>query len=108
MGRGLTGCILGLAYPTALVVKGVVALPGLQQVADTAFVLSSATSSFGLIALFSRFGAPRSALFGSLAAKAYGIYLVHYVFIIWLQFCCSASGHLRLSKQRLFSPARWG
>lgn len=77
---------LAWLIPTAFIVKDIVAFPGLQQLADIAFVLCSATSSFGLIALFSRFCAGRSALFESLSVKAYGIYLVHYVFIIWLQY----------------------
>jgi glucans biosynthesis protein C len=78
---------LAWLIPTALIVKGIAAgVPGLQQVADIGFVLSSATSSFGVIALFSRFWARPSILLGSLSAKAYGIYLVHYLFVIWLQY----------------------
>jgi peptidoglycan/LPS O-acetylase OafA/YrhL len=85
--------------PTALIMKAPGgAVVGLQQVADLGFVLSSATTSFGMIALFSRFGARSSAALGSLSAKAYGIYLVHYVFVIWLQYLLLGIGIVAIAK----------
>ena len=51
-----------------------------------ALVVSSATACFGLIAVFLRL---RRFAVGSstvLSENAYGIYLVHYVFVIWLQY----------------------
>jgi hypothetical protein len=50
------------------------------------FVLSCAASSLGVTAIFVRFFAERSCMWESLASNAYGIYLVHYVFVNWLQY----------------------
>jgi hypothetical protein len=50
------------------------------------FVLSCAASGFAFLAIFLRFARTRVRLFDSLASNAYGIYLVHYVFVVWLQF----------------------
>jgi peptidoglycan/LPS O-acetylase OafA/YrhL len=36
--------------------------------------------------VFLRFAGPHRPIFGSLADNAYGIYLVHYIFVIWLQY----------------------
>jgi len=71
--------------PTALIVsrRGP---PDLQIVADLGFAVSSATSCFALIALFLRFAAVRRPMLGNLSEQAYGIYLIHYVFVIWLQY----------------------
>jgi len=73
--------------PTALMVtRPGDTLPGLQLLADLGFVLCAATSCLGLSAVFLRFSAVPSTLFASLSEHAYGIYLVHYVFVIWLQY----------------------
>jgi peptidoglycan/LPS O-acetylase OafA/YrhL len=53
---------------------------------DLGFVLSCAALSFLFLALFLRFAQSRSAVFDSLAANSYGIYLVHYAFVSWLQY----------------------
>jgi hypothetical protein len=74
--------------PTALIVQGVgqdfVAL--LRVLANLGFVLCSGTICLAMIAAFLRFfPAPRPIL-GSLSENAYGIYFVHYLFVIWLQY----------------------
>lgn len=51
-----------------------------------AVVLAVATACLGLAAVFLRFGSARSALADSLSENAYAIYLVHYVFVVWLQY----------------------
>jgi hypothetical protein len=71
--------------PTALIVNGY-AVVGLQIVADLGFVLSSATICFALMAIFLRFATSRQPLLDSLSEHAYGIYLVHYLFVVWLQY----------------------
>jgi peptidoglycan/LPS O-acetylase OafA/YrhL len=53
---------------------------------DFAFTLSCAASSFAFLSLFLRLAGPRSRLFDSLSRNSYGIYLVHYVFVSWLQY----------------------
>jgi peptidoglycan/LPS O-acetylase OafA/YrhL len=51
-----------------------------------AVVLVVATVCLGFVAVFLRFGYARSALADSLSDSAYTIYLVHYVFVVWLQY----------------------
>jgi surface polysaccharide O-acyltransferase-like enzyme len=51
-----------------------------------AFASYSAAMAFTVSALFVRFSASRWGLLDALQPSAYGIYLVHYVFILWLQY----------------------
>jgi peptidoglycan/LPS O-acetylase OafA/YrhL len=51
-----------------------------------AVVLVVATVCLAFAAAFLRFATGRSALIDSLAENAYAIYLVHYVFVVWLQY----------------------
>jgi surface polysaccharide O-acyltransferase-like enzyme len=53
---------------------------------DFSFVVSCAASSFAFLAFFLRFARSRVAMFDSLRDNAYGIYLVHYAFVSWLQY----------------------
>lgn len=50
------------------------------------WVLSCAASCFAFMSLFARFATRRRAIFDSLTANAYGMYLVHYAFVSWLQY----------------------
>jgi hypothetical protein len=50
------------------------------------FVSSCAASGFAFLALFVRFMQTRMRVFDSLSANAYGIYLLHYGIVTWLQF----------------------
>jgi surface polysaccharide O-acyltransferase-like enzyme len=58
----------------------------LAIVTHAGFVLSCAASCFAFLALFLRFARSGSRLFDSLSANSYGIYLVHYAFVNWLQY----------------------
>jgi surface polysaccharide O-acyltransferase-like enzyme len=49
------------------------------------FTLSCAATSIALLALFVHFAKPRK-IFDSLRENAYGIYLLHYAFVSWLQY----------------------
>jgi peptidoglycan/LPS O-acetylase OafA/YrhL len=74
--------------PTALIVKQVATwMPGLQIVADLGSVLASATISLAVTALFLRFVAAPSPILGRISVNAYPIYFMHYLFVIWLQYC---------------------
>jgi peptidoglycan/LPS O-acetylase OafA/YrhL len=53
---------------------------------DAGFVLSCAATSFAFLALFLHFAKSRSTWFDSLSANSYAIYLVHYMFVSWLQY----------------------
>ena len=57
-----------------------------MRLADFGLALSCGAISFALAAVFIRFAMRRVQAFDSLAENAYGIYLVHYVFVIWLQY----------------------
>jgi fermentation-respiration switch protein FrsA (DUF1100 family) len=58
----------------------------LQVAVDVSFALACANSCLFVVASSLRFGAVRSRLFGTLAQNAFGMYVVHYVFVIWLQY----------------------
>lgn len=58
---------------------------GVLTLGNLSFVLSCAASSFAFLALFVRFGRWSGAASASLAANAYGIYLLHYFCVSWLQ-----------------------
>ncbi|HEY7666452.1 MAG TPA: acyltransferase family protein [Xanthobacteraceae bacterium] len=60
--------------------------PALQLATNFGFVLACATCCFFFAAVFLRFATNRSRLFDSLSENAYGMYLVHYVFVVWLQY----------------------
>lgn len=62
------------------------------------WVLSCAASCFGFISLFTRFATRRIAVFDSLTGNAYGMYLIHYTFVSWLQYAllpASLSGFVK-------------
>jgi len=59
---------------------------GLGALEAILWVLSCVASSFGFVALFRGVVRTRRAWMDSLARSAYGIYLVHYVFVLWVQY----------------------
>jgi glucan biosynthesis protein C len=59
---------------------------GLRVAGDLSFVLACFANCFGVLAFVLRFALRRSRLFDSLKDNAYGMYLVHYVFVVWLQY----------------------
>lgn len=59
---------------------------GLRALTSVAFVLSCATTSFALLAGFVRKLRGPSRAWDSLAENAFGIYLLHYPIVAWLQY----------------------
>jgi len=57
-----------------------------RLLSDVTLVLCCGTISVAFIALFRRFAVAHRALFDSLSASSYGMYLVHYPVVVWLQF----------------------
>jgi surface polysaccharide O-acyltransferase-like enzyme len=55
-------------------------------VSEIAFVVCCGATVFGMTGLFLRFAKRRIGIFDSLSENAYGIYVVHYVFVTWLQY----------------------
>lgn len=79
------------AFTAALVVLiAALSSPGKPRLWETiggfTFVLSCAASSFAFLALFVRFAKTGNRLLDSLRENAYGIYLLHYAFVSWLQY----------------------
>jgi peptidoglycan/LPS O-acetylase OafA/YrhL len=91
---GLGAYALRLAFIVALVVPVARAhqpLPlSLRLLSDLTVVLCCGAISFALIALFCRFAVTRHPVFDSLSASSYGMYLVHYPVVVWLQFALVA------------------
>lgn len=72
---------------TALVVKSSGPVPLALQLGDgLSFVFACFANCFGVLALALRFAARRRAWLDRLTPNAYGMYLVHYAFVIWLQY----------------------
>ena len=55
-------------------------------VSEMAFVICCCATVFGMTGLFLRFAKRRVGIFDSLSQNAYGIYVVHYAFVTWLQY----------------------
>jgi hypothetical protein len=60
--------------------------PRLKALCNFAFVLSCATSSFAMLAFFVHKACRPRLIWDSLSANAYGIYVLHYPIVAWLQF----------------------
>ncbi len=58
---------------------------GLTTIGNFAFVLSCAASSLAFVAVFVRFANKSNRVADSLSANAFGIYLLHYACVSWLQ-----------------------
>lgn len=79
---------------------------GVEIAANLSFVPACAAGCFFLIAVCLRFATGYSRLLGYLSANAYGLYLVHYVFIVWLQYALLAAPLFAIVKAALvFSGA---
>lgn len=70
---------------TALTLNGGVSF-GSNIAADLAFVPACAAGCFFLIAASLRFFGGRSRILAALGVNAYGLYLLHYIFVVWLQY----------------------
>ena len=58
----------------------------LRAAAAFSYVLACFASCFFVFAVAVRFGGIRARLLDTLKANAFGMYLVHYLFVVWLQF----------------------
>jgi glucans biosynthesis protein C len=71
--------------PGALQSVNVMTALGRGSIAATLFIASCAASCFGFLALFRGAVSTRRGWMDSLTRSAYIIYIVHYVFVLWLQ-----------------------
>jgi peptidoglycan/LPS O-acetylase OafA/YrhL len=90
LSAGLAAYALRLAVIITLILPVVGAhrpLPlTLRLLSDLTLVLCCGTISFAFIALFRRFAIARQPVFDSVSASSYGMYLIHYSVVVWLQF----------------------
>lgn len=64
------------------------------------FTITCATTSMAMLAVFVRFAKKSNIIWDSLSKNAYGIYLIHYAFVSWLQLAMlkmNMSGFAKLS-----------
>jgi peptidoglycan/LPS O-acetylase OafA/YrhL len=74
------------ALPTSLMIDGGEAPLIVQAAAALGYVVACASGCFVLLALCLRFAPERTRILDSLSVNAYSMYLLHYVFIVWLQY----------------------
>ena len=75
--------------PTAIIMEGGSDNPGplwLQLAASLGFVVCCAGGCLAVMAVCIRFATSRRRWLDSLSANAYGMYLVHYPFVVWMQY----------------------
>jgi glucans biosynthesis protein C len=87
-GRWLAATLASFALwitSSALIVSGWT-VPGLQFAAEIGQALFAAAACFAASAIFLRFAAKSWRMLESISDNGYGIYLVHYVFVLWAQY----------------------
>ncbi|HEX3953377.1 MAG TPA: acyltransferase [Stellaceae bacterium] len=80
---GLTGLTMG---------QGAGASLGLQAIDDVSYAAACLASCFMVFALALHLGRRRWPVLDSLKANAYGMYLIHYLFVVWLQYALLGFG----------------
>jgi len=70
----------------------------LQAAAALAFVAACGSGCLFLTGLFVRFARVRRGFLDSLSESAYGMYLVHYLFVVWLQYALLGMSLLAVGK----------
>ena len=84
---------VGLMSFTVFIIMVVVVTPMERTiVSEIAFVVCCWAIVSGMTGLFLRFAKRRVGTFDSLSENSYGIYIVHYVFVTWLQYLLLGSG----------------
>lgn len=79
--------LFGMATAVSLVALTAKSSPYLwETIASFGFCVSCAASSFALLALFLRFAKTPRRIFDSLRDNAYGMYLIHYAYVSWMQY----------------------
>ncbi len=85
----LTG--LAMNYPVAPPLE-------LQVAVAVSFEIACASGCFFVVAACLRFATVPSRLLGSVAARAYGMYVFHYIFVVWLQYALIGVAMLAIAK----------
>jgi hypothetical protein len=74
---GLTSLVLNDAASAPLVLRVGV---------DICFAAACASGCFFMLSICLRFGTARSRILDQFSTNAFGLYLVHYIFVVWLQY----------------------
>jgi peptidoglycan/LPS O-acetylase OafA/YrhL len=86
----VAAAVIGLALwmiPTAIIMEGGTAGPlWLQISANIGFAVCCASGCLAVMAVCIRFATVRRPWLNILSANAYGMYLVHYPFVVWMQY----------------------
>jgi peptidoglycan/LPS O-acetylase OafA/YrhL len=90
--------VLWLAVMAQIVADPTGAPIAWQVAAALSFVLACFASCFFVFAASVRFAQFRTRLLDSLKDNAYGMYLVHYLFVVWLQFAMLATALPAIAK----------
>jgi hypothetical protein len=80
------GCFVAWMGLTALTIGGQAVPIALGVIVDGSFALACTSGCFAVMALCLRFATRHSPLLDGLANNAFAIYLLHYVFVVWLQY----------------------
>ncbi len=84
---------VGLMSFTVFIIMLVIVTPMERTiVSEIAFVVCCGSIVFGTTGLFLRFAKRRVGIFDSLSENSYGIYIVHWAFVTWLQYLLLGSG----------------
>lgn len=98
LGAAVVG-FLSWAAPTAMTMADWAAAPALARLAaGVGFVVACAAGCLCALALCLRFARWRLRALDSLSANAYRMYLIHYVFVVWLQYALLGSGLFAVGK----------
>jgi peptidoglycan/LPS O-acetylase OafA/YrhL len=84
--RALASVVLWMGLTALAMTYRTSAPRGLQVAVAVAFVLACASGCFFVMAASLRFATRRSRIFDGLANTAFGMYLVHYGFVVWFQY----------------------
>jgi surface polysaccharide O-acyltransferase-like enzyme len=87
-----------ISFAVFMVMVGVVTPMERTIVSEVAFVVCCCAFVYGMTGFFLRFAKRRVRILDSLSENSYGIYIVHYVFVIWLQYLLLESGLAPLLK----------
>ena len=82
----VTGFVLWAVPTSATLADWDSASLAARLAASLGFVVACAAGCLVLVAVCLRFARRRIRAFDSLSANAYGMYIVHYVFAVWLQY----------------------
>ncbi len=101
LAAALISFVLWMALTAQTMVEGASVPLALRGAAAVSFVLACACACFCAFSLFLRFATMRSRVAESLSDNAYGMYLVHYVFVVWLQYALLAAPLPAIAKAAL-------